>query len=95
MVFLRKTMLKVPFFKDSGCCPKILDYTLVSLQCSLMLSLDCSLLEIRDPKTGYDLEVSTILPLKVKELVVAVSLQISLFLVFCCCSLFTSLQILS
>ena len=88
-------MLKVPFFKDSGCSPKILDYNLVSLQCSLMLSLDCSLLEIRDPKTGYDLEVSTILPLKVKKLFVAVSLQISLFLVFCCCSLFTSLQILS
>ena len=21
-------MPKVPFFKDSGCCPKILDYTL-------------------------------------------------------------------
>ena len=28
-VFLCKTTPKVPFFKDSGCCPKILDYTLL------------------------------------------------------------------
>ena len=27
-VFLCKTMAKVSFFKDSRCCPKILDYTL-------------------------------------------------------------------
>ena len=27
-VFLGKTTPKVPFFKDSGRCPKILDYTL-------------------------------------------------------------------
>ena len=27
-VFLGKTSPKVPFFKDSGRCPKILDYTL-------------------------------------------------------------------
>ena len=25
-----KTIPKVPFFKDSGCCPKIVDYTLTS-----------------------------------------------------------------
>ena len=30
MVFMSKTTLKVPFFKDSGHCPKILDYTLPS-----------------------------------------------------------------
>ena len=28
-IFLGKTSPKVPFFKDSRCCPKILDYTLV------------------------------------------------------------------
>ena len=30
-VFLGKTTSKVPFFKDFGCCPKILDYTLFSI----------------------------------------------------------------
>ena len=29
MAFPGKTLPKVPFFKDSGRCPKILDYTLV------------------------------------------------------------------
>ena len=29
MVFVGKTMPKVPFFKDSASCPKILDYTLL------------------------------------------------------------------
>ena len=28
MAFPGKTLPKVPFFKDSGRCPKILDYTL-------------------------------------------------------------------
>ena len=28
MLFPGKTTPKVPFFKDSGCCPKILDYAL-------------------------------------------------------------------
>ena len=29
IVFVGKTMPEVPFFKDSGRCPKILDYTLI------------------------------------------------------------------